>query len=205
MKNITKIGLLIAVVLAGAGAWSELKAVTPTTLVSKEIDFNTADFNTFAFMSENGDGTAFVLLNSLLDDGTIAAAFSFAATPYSISNNLQPGQSGNGIFSGSGHFSMAGVIFDPVTQMETPAVISVTFTVTNADNVSAYLQQSVSPLTNPVTGENMIVRQHSIGNQAYGFTAGSISISADGVVVKEAAGEWGNVSTYRAHLVQRVR
>ncbi len=100
---------------------------------------------------------------------------------------------------------MAGVIFDPVTQMETPAVISVTFTVTNADNVSAYLQQSVSPLTNPVTGENMIVRQHSIGNQAYGFTAGSISISADGVVVKEAAGEWGNVSTYRAHLVQRVR
>ena len=205
MKNITKIGLLIAVVLAGAGAWSELKAVTPTTLVSKEIDFNTADFNTFAFMSENGDGTAFVLLNSLLDDGTIAAAFSFAATPYSISNNLQPGQSGNGIFSGSGHFSMAGVIFDPVTQMETPAVISVTFTVTNADNVSAYLQHSVSPLTNPVTGENMIVRQHSIGNQAYGFTAGSISISADGVVVKEAAGEWGNVSTYRAHLVQRVR
>ena len=79
MKNRQKIGLLIAVVLAGAGAWSELKAVPPTTLVSKEIDFNTADFNTFAFMSENGDGTAFVLLNSLLDDGTIAAAFSFAA------------------------------------------------------------------------------------------------------------------------------
>ena len=205
MKNRQKIGLLIAVVLAGAGAWSQLKAVTPTTLVSKEIDFNTADFNTFAFMSENGDGTAFVLLNSLLDDGTIAAAFSFAATPYSISNNLQPGQSGNGIFSGSGHFTMDGVIVDPDTGAETPTVISVTFTVTNADNVSAYMQQSVSPLINPVTGESMIVRQHSIGNQAYGFTAGSISISAGGVIVKEAAGEWGNVSTYRAHLVQRIR
>lgn len=67
------------------------------------------------------------------------------------------------------------------------------------------MQQGVYPLINPVTGENMIVRQHSIGNQAYGLTAGSISISADGVVVKEAAGGWGNVMTYRAHLVERVR
>ena len=137
MKNRQKIGLLIAVVLAGAGVWSELQAVPPTTLISKEIDFNTADFNTFGILSENGDGTAFVLLNSLLDDGTIAAAFSFAATPYSISNNLQPGQSGHGIFSGSGHFTGDGVIFDPVAGTETPAVISVTFTVTNADNASA--------------------------------------------------------------------
>jgi len=199
------IGLLIAVLLitVGAGTSSNLQATAPTTTVSKSINYQSDE--DFIAISENGDGTAFVFVGVALADGNFVNAFNFAVPAYSISNNVQPGQSGHGNFSGAGQVTLDGDIIDPNTGDATPAVISVTMTVTGADNAAAFMRQGVFPIQDPVTGEAHVLREHTVGNQAFGLTAGSISISVDGNVAKQATGNYGDVGTFRQHTIERIR
>src|SRR5260221_1179830 len=76
-----QLSLLVAVVLAcaSAGVWSELRAAAPSTIVSRSISANSADFFTTAGqIFENGDGTAFILVFAPVGDtqalGTIFPA-----------------------------------------------------------------------------------------------------------------------------------
>ena len=201
-----RLGLLIAVLLVvgGAGVWPKLQASPPTNTVTRGIDIESSEGD-FLFIGENGDGTAFVIINATLADGTFLGAFSFGVPVYSLSNDLQPGQSGHGNFSGTGQVTLDGSIIDPNTGDETPVVVSATMTVTGADEAGAFMRQGISPVRDPVTGETHVLREHSVGNQAFGLTVASFSVSADGNVLKAGTGHFGSVSTLRRHTIDRIR
>ncbi len=221
MKNTTtqrkesgkvQIGLLIAVALAagGAGVWSELQAagVTVTKGGGKSIDARGQSWWTDpgGYMGENGDGTAYVYAYAPdLGNGTALNVFDTAVNDYSIAANIKPGQAGKGTGSGAGHFIAEGGIYDSNTyEFIAPTVVRVDLTVAETANVGAYINQGVFPYQNYETGETGLVRQHSVGNQAYGETAGSISILGDGISA-EATGGWGSVGVYSQHSVVRIK
>jgi hypothetical protein len=207
-----QIGLLIAVALVagGAGVWSELQAAgaTVTTGGGKSLDARGQNWWTDpgGYLMENGDGTAYVYVWAPdLGNGTALNVFDWAASDYSISANIKPGHSGKGTGSGTGHFIAEGEIYDSTTyEFIAPTMVRVELTVAETANVSAYISQGVSPYQNYDTGEIGYFRQHSVGNQAYGETAGSISISGDGISA-EATGGWGSVGVYSQHSVVRIK
>lgn len=199
---------LFAVVLAagGIGAVVELQAAPSgqSSAKTKSIDASSADGSAFALIADNSNGTAIVIASAFFPDGSVLSGFVFGTPVFSVTNNIMPGHSAKGSFSGAGHATLDGAIYDP-SGMPTPVVIGVTITVTDTDNSSAFLQQGVFPITDFFTGETFILRQHLAGNQAFGFTAGSISLSADGTVLKESTGGWGNISSFNTHSIQRLR
>jgi hypothetical protein len=207
-----QIGLLIAVALAagGAGVFSELQAagVTVTNGGGKSLYASGQDWwsDPTGYMSDNGDGTAYVYAyNNDLGNGTAVSVFDMATSDYSISANIKLGQSGKGTGSGAGHFIAEGGIYDSNTyEFIAPTVVRVDINVADSTNVGAYISQGVFPYQNYETGETGHVRQHSVGNQAYGETAGSISISGDGIST-EATGGWGDVGVYSQHSVVRIK
>jgi hypothetical protein len=171
------------------------------------------DFVTGAFaqLEETGDGTARAFVGTFLSP-TVFLGIAFAEpSAYSISTIVQPGQSGQGSGSGTGHFELEGVFaFDFITFMPVgPLDVSVDIAVADpTPSVGANTSQGVTAQFNPSTGETSIVRQHIIGNQAYGDTAGSLSILVDDgggfVPVIDATGVWGLAGINRIHLVEQI-
>lgn len=203
---------LFAVALAagGAGTFLELQAALADQgrTVSRSI-FVQAPAPDFALVeiAENGDGTASVLVLAEIDACRFLGAARFDSTTFTIS--VVPGQSGRG--GGTGHFTIEDAfVFDPCTGQVLFFDVSVDIAVADATDVGAFVRQGVSAQTNPMTGEIRIVREHIVGNQASGATAGSVSIFVDdgtgapGLVV-DASGGFGTVTSNTVHTVERIR
>lgn len=204
-----QLSLLVAVVLAcgSAGVWSELRAASPSTIVSRSMSAYSPDFSTAGQLSENGDGTAFELVFAMVTD-TQALGTIWPSAPnntYTISTQFKPGQSGNSSASATGQFTIETYTFD-VNTFETfgPYVFTVDLGVANATQVGAFIQQGVTATTDPQTGQTSIVRQHIIGEQATGGTAGSVTVSLGGNVVAQLAGGFGMAQENTTHTLQRI-
>ena len=208
MRSIRKVQLGLFTVALGAGSlgvWSELQASPSevTRIVGRAIEGWSEDFSSGGVISENGDGTALVFAATMVSDSVALQVFNPAAAPYSISGEIQPGQGGRGAGYGTGQFSGDGFLIDLNTFEFTPALVSLDLAVSDARNVGAYTQQGVNVVRDPVTGEATIRREHRSGSQAWGLSAGTFSISADGAVVAEGAG-YGSVSLFRTNAVERI-
>lgn len=91
-----------------------------------------------------------------------------------------------------------------------PFDVSVDMAVADATDVGAFVRQGVSAQTNPMTGEIRIVREHIIGMQALGLTAGSVSIFVDDGsgapgLVQDSSGGFGTVIANTVHNVEIIR
>lgn len=147
----------------------------------------------FAQLQETGDGTGLAYVFTYLSP-TVFMGLAFYETPdYTISADVRPGQSGQGSGSGTGHFELEDVFaFDLMTGMPVgPYDVSVDLAVAEPTTVAALVSQGVTAQFNPLTGETSIVREHRVGNQAYGDTAGSLSIFVD-----DGSGAPGLVADY---------
>src|SRR5262245_51766884 len=208
MQSIRKVQLGLFTVALGAGSlgvWSELQASPPEAnrIVGRAIEGWSEDFSSGGVIGENGDGTAFVFAGAMVSDSVALQVFNPAAAPYSISGELRPGQGGRGAGFGTGQFSGDGSLIDLNTFEFTPTLVNLDLAVNDARNVGAYTQQGVNVVRDPLTGEASIRREHRSGSQAWGLTAGTFSISADGAVVAQGAG-YGGVSLFRVNVVERI-
>jgi hypothetical protein len=160
---------------------------------------------------ENGDGTAVTFVGVSVAPTQFLGVVIFDNPAYTISTDLQPGQSGEGTGSGTGHFEVEDAFaFDFATGMLVgPFDVSVDLAVAGTTSLSGYNRNGVFTNMDPFTGETSIVRETVIGNQAIGDTAGSLSIFVDddsgmpGLVV-DSSGGFGQVTANRVHIVQQI-
>lgn len=203
-----QVGLFsVALTAGGLGVWSELQAsppAEPTRTVGRAVEAWSEDFSDGGYISENGDGTAFAFVGALVSDQVVLQMFDFAATSYSVTGELRPGQSGGGGGSGAGQVTGDGFYFDLIDGTATPAVVSIDIAVADARNAGAYTVQEVAVVRDPLTGEATVSRVHRRGSQAWGLTAGSYSISADGALVSEGTGGYGGVYLFTTNSVERI-
>lgn len=199
----------VALVAAGAAAVFEIQAAPgeerPMT-VSRAITAVSPDWSTFVQISENGDGTALTNVGAWISPTVFLGVAIFDATGYTVSAEFQPGLSGKGTGFGSGHFELEGVFgFDLITFLFVgPYDVSVDLAVADATDAGAFVYQGVTTEHNPLTGETRIVRQHVLGNQASGDTAGSLSVMVDGSLVTETTEGWGMVTVNTVHDVDQL-
>lgn len=207
---------LFAVALAagGAGTFLELQAASGQqgrhstgALIVIEPGFGGAS----AFLTENGDGTAFTLIGVPLSPTLFLGPVIFDNTDYAISTDVTPGHTTRGPGSGEGEFTMTGVFaFDFSTFMLVgPFDVSVELAVSGDTIISAFVQQGVFTLTAPFTGEVIgIVRRNTHGSQAMGVTAGSLSIQVTDsitgapVLDVDSTGNFGAVSEFSVNTVE---
>jgi hypothetical protein len=209
---------LLAVVLAagGGGALLEVQgagasAVSGPPVVSRAITAVDPVLGALGDIFENGDGTAFTVVGVFIAPTQFLGVLIFDNPAYTISTAIQPGQSGQGTGSGTGHFTLADAFaVDFMTGMLVgPFDVTVDLAVAGTTSLSGYNRNGVFTSMDPFTGETSIVRETVIGNQAVGDTAGSLSIFVDdgsglpGLVV-ESAGGFGQVTANHVHIVQQI-
>ena len=211
-----RLSFLVAVVLASAsaGVWSELRAASaPSRIVSQSISANSPDFSTAGVISENGDGTAFILVFAPVGDTTQALGTIYPAVTnhtlgvdYTISTQFKPGQSGNTSASATGQFTINPAYTFDINTFEQfgPYACTVDLAVANATQVGTFIQQGVTATVDPQTRQISIVRQHIIGDQATGDTAGSVTVSLDGNVVAQTTEGFGMAQADTTHTIQRI-
>jgi len=216
-----QLALLVAVVLAAgsAGVWSELKAapqVSPTT-TSSEIDV--FGQNIAGTISLNGDGTASVWVfqhtqvQIPCDNFFECFQTTSQANGYDPANcsctqtvNIKPGASGKQIGSGVTTATLAGTLFDFSTLTFNPATLSLQMQVQGAgDDVSTFNNHTLDVQPDPSTGKMAAFRRTSIGVQASGSTAGSISLSVNGAPYWSETGVLGIVQAFSTHTVTRLQ
>ncbi|MHC5023449.1 MAG: hypothetical protein ACYTGG_06000 [Planctomycetota bacterium] len=209
---------LLAVVVAGGGGSALVGAEpgsAPSAAWGPPTQINsimTLDFlsQASAQLAENADGTTTAAVGVLIGPTVFLGVAFVEPTGYAISTDFGPGQSGQGSASGTAHFDLEGVFaFDFVSGMPVgPLDVSVDLQVADPTNVSASVSQGITTNFDPLTGETSIVRQHLIGNQAIGDTAGSLSISVDDgsgfVTVIDTTGVLGLVGRDTVLLVEQV-
>lgn len=204
-------GALLEVQGAPASGASGASAVSGPPTVSHAI--TAVDYVTGALgdIFENGDGTAFTVVGVSIAPTQFLGVLIFDNPAYTISTAIQPGQSGQGTGSGTGHFELEDAFaFDFVTGMFVgPFHVTVDVGVAGTTGLSGYNRNGVFTNMNPVTGETSIVRETVIGNQAIGDAAGSLSIFVDdgnglpGLVV-DSSGGFGQVTANHVHIVQQI-
>jgi len=163
-----------------------------------------------ATIFENPDGTALLNMGVFIGPNLFLGVFIPDGTDFTVSVDIQPGQAGRGTGSGTGHFTVEGVFaIDFGTGEEVgPLDVSVDLVVADASDVSASVSQGVRVRTDPSTGEMIVVRQHVVGSQACGNTAGSLSVYVDDGsgpdLVVDVTGSIGIVLANRVHVVERI-
>lgn len=209
---------LFAVALAagGGGAVLELQAssfgaLSGPPVVSRAIQAFDFISGSLGWITENGDGTASTNVGAYIGPTTFLGVVIFDNPDYTISTDIQPGQPGQGTGSGSGHFTMEDVYaFDFVFgQFVGPYDVTVDIAVADTTNLAGYSNNGVTAQMNPFTGETSIVRQTVIGNQAWGDTAGSLSIFVDDGsgapgLVADSTGVYGLVQANTVHTVEQI-
>lgn len=215
MKNIQKIGILIAVVLAAGGAafWSQLQAAPQAPPQAdppnRTSAMNASGGNASASISENGDGTANVSAFKVQFGGgfitSVLSGFDPANMSYSQTVNIRPGASGHQIGSGMGNATLAGTLLDFSTFTETPVTISFQMAVEGAGDAFAFNNHTLDVHAEPFSGPVTASRNVSIGTGASGPTAASISMSVDGTPYFSQAGIFGQVQAFTRRTVTRVR
>ena len=147
----------------------------------RSITAVTPDFTSLSQLGENGDGTAFAAVFTMLGPTQILGTVFPSYPNYEISVDLLPGQSGQSTGSGTGHFMIEDAFaFDFVTGMPFgPYDVMVDIAVDDATVNNASVNNGINTVFDPLTGEASIVRTHSVGIQTSGDFAGSLSISID--------------------------
>jgi hypothetical protein len=167
--------------------------------------------SSLAILDELGDGTAEAVVFAMLSPTVSLGVAGWPTSDYEISSYVRPGQSGKVDGYGTAHFVLEGVFaFDLISGMPVgPYDITVDLAMEDATTISASSSQGVIAQFDPLTGETSIVREHRIGNQAYGDTAGSASIYADdgsgtpGLVV-DNSGVFGLVGAFTILDVEQI-
>ena len=198
---------LFAVALAagGVGSFLGLQAALADgpPMVTSAITVQAPDFTAFVQIAENGDGTAFVFVNAPIDDCRFLGAADFANTTFMISTDFPPGQSGHGSISGTAHFTMEDAfVFDTCTFEFLFVDVSVDLAVADTTDFGQFVRQGIFATTIPFTSEVRIFREHIIGNQASGSTAGSLSIFVEGDPIADTTGGFGSVTANIVHNVE---
>ena len=163
-----------------------------------------------ASLQENADGTTSATVGVFLSPTVFLGIAFIEPADYAIATDLQPGQSGQGSGSGTAHFDLEGVFaFDFITGMPVgPLDVSVDLAVADPTTVSGSVSQGITAQFDPLTGETSIVRQHLTGNQAFGDTAGSVSISVDDgggfITVIDTTAVFGMVGLSTVHVVEQL-
>ena len=200
--------LAVAVVAAGLGVSAELHAAMSgpsSKTVARGVTAVSPDWSSIGQVSENGDGTAFTAVFTPVGPNEMLGTLVFDNTSYSVATSFPQGQSGNGTGSGVGHFTCDGMILNTLTWETTgPFPVSVDVSALNTTTLSASMSQGVKTETNPLTGEISVVRKHTIGSQAEGDAAGSLTININGAVVTDTTGGWGMASIETVHNIERI-
>ena len=216
-----QLAMLVAVVLAAgsAGVWSELKAAPQATTTTRSSEIDVFGQNITGTISLNGDGTAsvFVFQNTSVqipcdnffacfETTSQATGSDPANTSYTQTVNIKPGASGKQIGSGVTTATLAGTSFDPSTLTFNPAVLSLQMQVQGAgDDVSTFNNHTLDVQPDPSTGKIAAFRKTSIGVEASGATAGSISLSVNGAPYWSETGVFGQVQAFSTHTVTRLQ
>jgi hypothetical protein len=205
---------LFAVVLAiggmGLGTWGPTaQAAEPSLTEISEVGVQGP--SSLAILDELGDGTAGAVVFAYLSPTVFLGVAGWPTSDYEISSYVRPGQSGQGDGYGTAHFVLENVFAtDLMTFMPVgPYDITVDLAMEGPTTISASSSQGVTAQFDPLTGETSFVREHRIGNQAYGDTAGSSSIYADdgsgapGLVV-DNSGVFGLVGAFTILDIVRI-
>jgi hypothetical protein len=213
MKSILNSSLyrlsLVALVAASAGVWSQLHAApgsgAPFTK-SRSLVSTSADGSSVVQLAENGDGTAITWIGTMVGLDQWMGTLDFANTSYTISTHFPHGQSGNGAGSGEGQFTMESWLTDLNTgELTGPFLAHAELAVSDTTSTGARMSQGVTSQVDTFSGEVRIVREHIVGNQAWGDTSGSLSIRLDGELVAQSTGGFGLATADRIHDVVRIR
>ena len=132
-------------------------------------------------------------------------AYDPANTNFSQTVNIKPGASANRTASGTASATLAGLLIDNTTGTFTPVLVSFQLGVDNADEASAFNNHTLNVGTDPITGKVAASRVVSSGVAVLGPTAGSISMSLDGVAYASASGAIGQVQAFSDHSVTRIQ
>ena len=216
-----QLAMLVAVVLAAgsAGVWSELKAAPQATTTIRSSEIDVFGQNIFGSISLNGDGTAsaFVFQQTSVQipcdnffecfqTTSQANGSDPANTSYTQTVSIKPGASGKQIGSGVTAATFAGTSFDLSTLTFNPAVLSLQMQVQGAgDDVSTFNNHTLDAQLDPSSGKIAVLRKTSIGVEASGSTAGSISVSVNGAPYWSETGVLGVVQAFSTHTVTRLQ
>jgi len=190
---------------AGVSAIAQAGPVTVTRSNVKQVDAQTSDYMGYAFIGDNGDGTAAAGVFLGLPDGTFIDGYDPANVGFFLESEMKPGQAGKGTYSGSGHAIVQGTSLDPVTLVASPVTLEITIDVAEADEVGAFVQQGINVHRDNPGEVFHVQRQHYRGNQAWSMTCGSMTIAVDGVVVVDSTAGYGGVTNFDIHSVERFR
>ena len=217
-----QIALLVVLALAAgsAGVWSELKAATqtsPTTPSSKSSQIDVVGTNIFGSIGLNGDGTANVSLFQIIsvqipcqflacfETISITSGSDPTNASYAQTVNLKPGASGQQIGSGVATATLAGIFNDFSAGTLTPVTMSFQMEVQGAGDVSSVNNHTLTVQPDPNSGKIVALRVTSVGTQASGSTAGSISMSVNGAPYYSETGVFGQVQAFSSHSVTRLQ
>lgn len=196
-------GLIMGLALV-AGISSVVQAEPPTVnrRATRDVTVTSADWTSWVSIGDYGDGTAGVYASVELGDGTHIYVEDQAATVFSVTNDLKPGQAMKTSFSGAATASVAGEHHDPVTGVRTPVTVTLVLGVTNTDELYASNSQGVYIYRDWNTNLMVAVREHWTGKQAYG-EGGAMTVTMDGVPVFDSTGGFGSVGNWVSNAIIR--